>query len=83
MHTYKTRRVLRHAPRGLVLAVAIGALAGCDFKVTNPGPTADKFLADTLSLAAQVNGVGYTLGDGMNYQVLHSAVVARELFPTG
>ncbi|CAN5908902.1 hypothetical protein BH11GEM1_BH11GEM1_09140 [soil metagenome] len=74
------------ARRGLRSLIAIGALVGlaaCDFKVTNPGPTADKFLADTLSLAAQVNGVAYTLGDGMNYQVLHSAVASRELFPTG
>ena len=69
--------------RALVLACVLGSLTACDFKVTNPGPTADKFLTDTLSLVAQVNGVAYTLGDGMNYQVLHGAVAARELFPTG
>ena len=84
MHTYQNRRArLGSAHRGLVLAGALVSLAGCDFKVTNPGPTADKFLADTLSLTAQVNGVAYSLGDGMNYQVLHSAVSSRELFPTG
>ena len=84
MYTYQNRRArLGPAFRGLVLAGALVSLAGCDFKVTNPGPTADKFLADTLSLTAQVNGVAYSLGDGMNYQVLHSAVSARELFPTG
>lgn len=84
MHTYHTRRATRgHALRAVVLATALGSLAACDFSVTNPGPTADKFLTDTLSLVAQVNGVAYTLGDGMNYQVLHSAVAARELFPTG
>jgi hypothetical protein len=69
--------------RALALAGALAGLAACDFTVTNPGPTADRFLTDTLSLSAQVNGVAYTLGDGMNYQVLHSAVVSRELFPTG
>ena len=82
MHTYNDSM----ARRGLRCLIPIGALLGlaaCDFKVTNPGPTADKFLADTLSLSAQVNGVAYTLGDGMNYQVLHSAVASRELFPTG
>ncbi|MDB4885009.1 MAG: RagB/SusD protein [Gemmatimonadetes bacterium] len=69
--------------RALALAGALAGLTACDFTVTNPGPTADRFLTDTLSLAAQVNGVAYSLGDGMNYQVLHSAVVSRELFPTG
>jgi hypothetical protein len=84
MHTYKTRRALRgHALRGLALAGALVGLSACDFKVTNPGPTADQFLSDTLSLLAQVNGVAFSLGDGMNYQVLQGAVVARELFPTG
>lgn len=84
MHTYHTRRGSRgHALRGLAIAGALASLAACDFKVTNPGPTADRFLADTLSLSAQVNGVAFTLGDGMNYQVLHSAIAARELFPTG
>ena len=84
MHTYHTRHGRRgHVLRGLMLAGALVSLAACDFTVTNPGPTADKFLADTLSLSAQVNGAAYSLGDGMNYQVLHSAVAARELFPTG
>jgi hypothetical protein len=84
MHTYQNRRAPRgSALRRLVLAGSLAGLAACDFKVTNPGPTADQFLADTLSLTAQVNGVAYSLGDGMNYQVLHSAVVSRELFPTG
>ena len=84
MHTYQNRPERRStALRILALAGALASLAGCDFKVTNPGPTADRFLADTLSLSAQVNGVAYTLGDGMNYQVLHSAVASRELFPTG
>jgi starch-binding outer membrane protein, SusD/RagB family len=84
MQIFQNRRALRgHALRGLVLAGALGGLAACDFKVTNPGPTADAFLADTLSLSAQVAGVAHMLGDGMNYQVLQGAIVARELFPTG
>ena len=88
MTTFQNSRALqsrriRGRARAAVLAGTLAALAACDFKVTNPGPTADKFLADTLSLSAQVSGVAYTLGDGMNYQVLHSAVASRELFPTG
>ena len=76
----KTGRLVR---RGLSTAAALGGLAACDLSVSNPGPTQDAFLSDSLSLTAQVSGVGYTLGDGMNYLVLHSAVATRELFPTG
>lgn len=81
IHTVPTAG--RLARRGLTLAVALGGLAACDLSVSNPGPTQDAFLADSLSLTAQVAGVGFTLGDGMNYLVLHSAVATRELFPTG
>ncbi|GAC1515714.1 MAG: hypothetical protein NVS1B4_07330 [Gemmatimonadaceae bacterium] len=69
--------------RGVALGLAAAAFSACDFKVTNPGPTLDKFLSDSLSFAAQVNGAAYSLSDGLNYQVLHSAIAARELFPTG
>jgi hypothetical protein len=65
------------------VTLAVGAATACDFKVTNPGPTLDRFLTDSLALGAQVNGVAYTLGDGLNYLALHSAVATRELFPTG
>lgn len=81
--TYKLQTAGRLARRSLALVAVLGGLSACDLKVTNPGPTQDAFLSDSLSLAAQVAGVGYTLGDGMNYLVLHSAVVTRELFPTG
>ena len=80
-HTVRTAgQVVRY---GLALGSLVGGLAACDLSVTNPGPTQDAFLADSLSLSAQVAGVGYTIGDGMNYLVLHSAVATRELFPTG
>jgi len=74
---------LQSAARVIGLGVVAFALEACDFKVTNPGPTLDSYLADSLALSAQVAGVGYTLSDGMNYSVLHTAVAARELFPTG
>lgn len=84
MQILQNRRALQgHVLRGLVLAGVLSGFTACDFKVTNPGPTADAFLADTLSLSAQVAGVAHMLGDGMNYQVLQGAIVARELFPTG
>ena len=84
MHTSRNSRGRRALTSHLVvLAGALLSLTACDFTVTNPGPTADRFLADTLSFSAQVNGAAYSLGDGMNYQVLHSAVASRELFPTG
>ena len=81
--TYTVRTAGRVVRPGLALGIILGSLAACDLGVTNPGPTQDAFLSDSLSLAAQVAGVGYTLGDGMNYLVLHSAVATRELFPTG
>ncbi|WP_411281729.1 RagB/SusD family nutrient uptake outer membrane protein [Gemmatimonas sp.] len=81
--TYTVRTAGRVAQRGLALVAVLGGLSACDLSVSNPGPTQDAFLADSLSLTAQVAGVGYTLGDGMNYVVLHSAVATRELFPTG
>jgi len=81
--TYTAKTAGRLARRGLALVGALGGLAACDLNVSNPGPTQDEFLADSLSLAAQVAGVGYTLGDGMNYLVLHSAVATRELFRPG
>jgi hypothetical protein len=66
MHIQLIRRARRRAFGTAAACAALAGLTGCDFAVTNPGPTADKFLADTLSLTAQVNGVAYTLGDGMN-----------------
>lgn len=76
------RRSIRLAAQAAGLT-AIAAATACDFKVTNPGPTLDEFLSDSLALSAQVAGIGYTLSNGMNYSVLHSSVAARELFPTG
>ena len=69
--------------RGSVLGLALVGLAACDFKVTNPGPTLDEYLSDTVAIRAEVNGVGYSLSDGLNYLALQGAVAARELFPTG
>jgi hypothetical protein len=77
------RQKIARDVRGPVLAIALVGLAACDFNVTNPGPTLDKYLSDSFAIRAQVNSVGYTLGDGLNYLALQGAVAARELFPTG
>lgn len=77
------RQKIARNVRGPVLAIALVGLAACDFKVTNPGPTLDKYLSDSVAIRAQVNSIGYTLGDGLNYLALQGAVAARELFPTG
>ena len=79
MHRQKIARNVR----GPVLAIALVGLAACDFKVTNPGPTLDKYLSDTVATRAEVNGIGYSLSNGLNYLALQGAVAARELFPTG
>ncbi len=82
MRPTRTGRAAAAALTPPLLALAAAA-AACDFEVTNPGPTVDSYLSDTLALSAQVNGAGYALGDGMNYLVMQGAVAARELFPTG
>jgi hypothetical protein len=77
------RQIISRTVRGSVLAIALGGLAACDFKVTNPGPILDQYLSDTVAFKSEVNGIGFTLGDGMNYLVLQGAVASRELFPSG
>lgn len=77
------RQTISRTVRGPVLAIALVGLAACDFKVTNPGPILDQYLSDTVAFKSELNGIGFTLGDGMNYLVLQGAVASRELFPSG
>lgn len=77
------RQINSRTVRGSVLAIALVGLAACDFRVTNPGPILDQYLSDTVAFKSEVNGIGFTLGDGLNYLVLQGAVASRELFPTG
>jgi hypothetical protein len=76
-------------PRGarpltaLALSLAGAALTACNFDVSNPGPVQDAFLSDTAALTAEVNGMGLSLGNALNYVILQGGVAARELFPTG
>lgn len=68
---------------GLAVGLATVTMGACNFDVVNPGPVQDKFLSDTTAITAEVNGMGQSLGNAMNYIVLQGAVAARELFPTG
>jgi hypothetical protein len=63
--------------------VALGSLAGCDFKVTNPGPVQSAFLDDPNAAVAIVNGAGRDLSDALNWIAYTSASPSREIFPAG
>jgi hypothetical protein len=67
----------------LVTFAAAVQLSSCDFNVTNPGPVQDSFLDDSVAFNALVNGMGRDLSSGLNFLAFHSAMVTRELFPTG
>ncbi len=65
-------------------AVLLVAVAGaCDFEVTNPGPTDDKFLDRPQAHQAIANGVAYYLYDALNDLTYTTSGVTRELFPAG
>jgi hypothetical protein len=64
-------------------ALALLALAGCDFKVTNPGPVDDRYLDDARAHAAVVQGAVRSLGQSLNYVSYTTAAITRELFPAG
>ena len=67
----------------VVTVVGVLGAVGCDFQVSNPGPVQDSFLDDPAAFQAVANGATRQLNSGLNYVVLHGAIVARELFPTG
>ncbi len=75
------RRGLR-ARAGQLLAVGV-LLAGCDTKVTNPGPVQDPFLDRPEAQAAVVTGMGRALADGFNWIAYTGAAVTREIHPAG
>ncbi|MFN8582629.1 MAG: hypothetical protein U0163_16845, partial [Gemmatimonadaceae bacterium] len=64
-------------------ALLLAALAGCDTKVTNPGPVQDTFLSDRNAALAMVNGSGRALSSGLNWISYTGAAVAREIHPAG
>ncbi len=64
-------------------ALCIGSLlaAGCD--VINPGPVQDEFLTDPPSHMPFVQGAHTKISEGVNLLAYLSAVVAREVLPSG
>lgn len=71
--------------RSLGLLV-LAAVAGCDTKVSNPGPVQDEFLAEAniySAAPALVNGAGRALAVGINWVGYTGAAVAREIHPAG
>jgi hypothetical protein len=66
--------------------LAVAATAGCDTKVSNPGPVPDEFLQDEsihAAATALVNGTGRAIAVGLNYIAYTGGAVTRELHPAG
>ena len=76
--SYDVARAVR-----LGLFVALGALAACDFKVTNPGPVPAENLDSRSTAAGIVNGAGRDLSDALNWIAYTGGAIAREIFPAG
>ena len=66
----------------LALSVALLALSGCDFTVTNPGPVQDEFLNDNSANSAIVNGSGRMLSEALNWIAYTGAALSREITPS-
>ena len=75
-------RHLRACARPASVA-ALVALAGCDLKVTNPGPVQAANLDVPAALTAVANGAGRDLAEALNYISYTGSSVARELNPAG
>lgn len=76
--TTNLRALMRTAP-----VAALALAAGCDLKVTNPGPVQASFLNDPNALTAIVNGAGRDLAEGLNWTAYTGAAVTREVLPSG
>lgn len=75
--------MLTRAMRLGAAVLLIAAAGACDFEVTNPGPTDDKFLDRPEAHQAIANGVAYYLYDALNELTYTTSAVTRELFPAG
>lgn len=64
-------------------ALALLSVAACDFEVTNPGPTDDKFLDRPEAHQAVANGAARMLFQSLANVAYTTAAVSRELFPAG
>lgn len=76
--TKNFRAIARTAP-----VAALALYAGCDLKVTNPGPIQATFLDTPAALTAVVNGAGRDLGEALNFTAYTGAAVTKEVLPSG
>lgn len=67
---------------GAALLLVAGT-AACDFEVTNPGPTDDKFLDRPEAHQAVANGAARMLFDALANVAYTTSAITRELFPAG
>ena len=68
---------------GLSAALLVGALAGCNLDVTNPGPILDEDLDTPGAMPALVNGMGGDLSVALGTWVERSPLLAGELVHSG
>lgn len=76
--TMNIRAFARTAP-----VAALALAAGCDLKVTNPGPIQAAFLDNSAALTAIVNGSGRDLSEALNYTAYTGGAVTKEVLPAG
>ncbi|MEK9501051.1 RagB/SusD family nutrient uptake outer membrane protein [Gaopeijia maritima] len=68
----------------LAVVATLGlTLVGCDFEVTNPGPTDDRFLDNPEAHQAMANGAARQLFSALANVAYTTSAVSRELFPSG
>jgi hypothetical protein len=76
--THSRRLVRRVAP-----VAALAMAAGCDLKVTNPGPVQAAFLETPAALTGVVNGAGRDIAEALNFVAYTGGAVTREIMPSG
>jgi hypothetical protein len=62
---------------------SLSLLAGCDFKVTNPGPLLDEQLDTPAAIPALVNGMGGDLSNAIGNFLTRGALAGLELVHSG
>jgi len=66
-----------------VASVLVATVTACNFDVTNPGPTDDKFLDKPEAHQAVANGAARYVFDALNEVSYTTSAVTREMFPAG
>lgn len=74
---------MRDNIRRLALAPLLALAAGCDFKVTNPGPVQDELLNLPSTAPAIVNGSDRALAEALNWVAYTGGAITREINAAG